>query len=81
MIQEVFNEEIILCYTVQEKDTQYFTRVHIILHGYGMQYNTKGVTKTLCFVLLSRRMTSFCANFQINCSHCLPVFAWLWPAL
>ena len=28
IIQEVFNEEIMLRYTVQEEDTQYFTQVH-----------------------------------------------------
>ena len=33
IIQEVFNKEIILCYTVQEED--------IILRGYGLQYNTR----------------------------------------
>ena len=49
----------------------------IILRGYGLQ--------ELCFVLLTRRKTSFYAKFQVNCSHCLhvhvPVFTWLWPVL
>ena len=40
IMQEVFNEEIILCYTVQEEDIKYFTQVHI-LRGYGLQYNTR----------------------------------------
>ena len=37
----------------------------------------KGLTK-LYFVLLSRTKTSFFAKFRVHCSHCLPVFTWLW---
>ena len=56
--------------------TQYFIQVvnfiaHIILHGYGLQYNTRST------LLLSRRKTSFYAIFQVHCSHCFPVFTWL----
>ena len=36
----VFNEEIIIRYTVQEEDTQYFTHVHCShYYAYGLQYN------------------------------------------
>ena len=40
LIQEV-KEEIILRYTVQEEDMQYFTQVHCshYLHGCGLHYN------------------------------------------
>ena len=52
--------------------------VHIILHGYGLQYNTssKRVNYTLFYCLGGRP-----AKFQVHCSHCLPVYTWLWPAL
>ena len=81
----------ILCYTVQKED-QFLCNislrliVHIVflfLHGYGMHYNTrsKRFTKKLYLVLLSRKKTSFCAKFQVHCSHRLPVFTSLWPAL
>ena len=55
---KMFNEEIILRYTVQEEDTQYSTQVfvvHIILHGYGLQYNTRSKRDNkeiiLCFTV------------------------------
>ena len=35
-----FNEEIILRYTVQEEDAQYFTQVHCS-HYFTLQYNTR----------------------------------------
>ena len=54
--------------------------VHIVM-GCNIIQEVKGLTKKLYFVLLSMRKTSFYAKFQINCSHCLPVFAWLWLAL
>ena len=54
IIQEVFNEEIILRHTVQEEDTQSSTQVHI-LHGYGLQYNTRNKSVNeeimLCFTV------------------------------
>ena len=46
--------------------------VHIILHGYGLQYNTRS-KRVNEEILRSRRKTSFFAIFQVNCSHCLPV--------
>ena len=54
--------------------------VHIILHGYVLQYNTRSKRVKEEIVLLSRRKTSFYAKFQVNCSHCLPVSTWLQPA-
>ena len=80
IIQEVFNEEIMFRYTVQEGDTQYFTQVHCshyftcMVMGCNIIQEVKGLTKKLCYVLLSRRKTSF---YEINCPHCLPVFTWL----
>ena len=61
----MFNEEIILRYTVQEEDTQYFTQVHCshyMVMGCNIIQEVKGLTKKLCFVLLSRRMTTFYAK-------------------
>ena len=49
--------------------------------GCNIIQEVKGLTMKLRFVLLSRRKTSFYANFLINCSNCLPVFTWLWPVL
>ena len=48
--------------------------VHIILHGYVLQYNTRSKRVKEEIVLLSRRKTSFYAKFQVNC---LPVSTWL----
>ena len=48
--------------------------VHITLHGYVLQYNTRSKRVKEEIVL---RKTSFYAKFQVNCSHYLPVSTWL----
>ena len=58
--------------------------VHIILHGYGLHYYTrsKRVNKEiiLCFTVQEEDQFLYKISGSL-CSHCLPVFTWLWPVL
>ena len=49
-------------------------RIFYMVMGCNIIQEVKGLTNKLYIVLLSRRKTSFCEKFQVNCSHCVPVF-------
>ena len=77
-----FNDDVILSRRKICNNSLRFI-VHIILHGYGLQYNTRSIRVNeeikLCFTVCEE--DQFLCKISVNCSHCLPVFVWLWLAL